>query len=77
MLRLILLIFLTRLSIAGYVIQDSYVPSNFFDMFDFFTGEDPTQGYGKFDHAYIRDHDLIKGSQLSRSAWSTRRWPFE
>lgn len=26
-----------RLSIAGYTLEDDYTPSNFFDMFDFFT----------------------------------------
>jgi hypothetical protein len=36
-----------RLSIAGYVLQDSFNPTGFFDNFDFFTGEDPTQGFGK------------------------------
>jgi hypothetical protein len=47
MLSWILLSFLARLSIAGYVLQDSYTSSNFFDMFNFFTGPDPTQGFGK------------------------------
>jgi hypothetical protein len=33
-------------SIAGYVIEDEYNPSNFLDGFTAFTGEDPTQGFG-------------------------------
>ncbi|KAF2801878.1 putative endo-1,3(4)-beta-glucanase, partial [Mytilinidion resinicola] len=33
---------LIRLSIAGYVLQDDYSSANFFNMFDFFTGDDPT-----------------------------------
>jgi hypothetical protein len=35
-----------RLSIAGYTLQDSYNPSNFFDQFNFFDGKDPTDGFG-------------------------------
>lgn len=31
-------------SIAGYVVQDDYSPENFFSMFDFYTGADPTNG---------------------------------
>jgi hypothetical protein len=45
-LRFILLFQFFSLSIAGYVLQDAYQASNFFDMFNFFTGPDPTQGYG-------------------------------
>jgi hypothetical protein len=30
---------------AAYTLQDDYSPSNFFNMFDFFTGADPTNGY--------------------------------
>jgi hypothetical protein len=36
-----------HLSIAGYVIQDEYNPSNFLDSFTAFTGADPTDGFGK------------------------------
>lgn len=35
-----------RPSIAGYVLVDDYNPSTFFNMFDFFTGADPTEGAG-------------------------------
>jgi hypothetical protein len=34
-------------SIAGYVIEDEYNPSNFLDSFTAFTGLDPTEGFGK------------------------------
>ena len=30
---------------AAYTLQDDYSPNNFFSMFDFFTGADPTNGY--------------------------------
>jgi hypothetical protein len=30
---------------AAYTLQDDYSPNNFFNMFDFFTGPDPTNGY--------------------------------
>ena len=30
---------------AAYRLIDNYTPSNFGDMFDFFTGDDPTHGY--------------------------------
>ncbi|KAF1353710.1 concanavalin A-like lectin/glucanase domain-containing protein [Delphinella strobiligena] len=33
------------LSIAGYVLEDDYSVSNFFDMFTFFTSSDPTNGF--------------------------------
>jgi hypothetical protein len=39
---------LPSLSIAGYVLQDDYNATTFFDMFDAFTGADPTQGFVKF-----------------------------
>ncbi|KIW07452.1 uncharacterized protein PV09_01424 [Verruconis gallopava] len=48
MLRFAELLPLIQLCNAVYVIQDAYTPSNFFDMFDFFTGPDPTQGFVKF-----------------------------
>lgn len=33
------------LSVAGYALVDDYSGANFFNMFDFFTGADPTNGY--------------------------------
>ncbi|QDS67775.1 hypothetical protein FKW77_006451 [Venturia effusa] len=36
------------MSIAGYALKDAYTPSNFFDQFNFFTGDDPTQGTVKY-----------------------------
>ncbi|KAF2088080.1 glycoside hydrolase family 16 protein, partial [Saccharata proteae CBS 121410] len=36
---------LVHLSIAGYVVHDTYDPSNFFDQFSFFDQTDPTQGF--------------------------------
>ncbi|KAL1311625.1 hypothetical protein AAFC00_001736 [Neodothiora populina] len=35
-------------SIAGYVLEDDYSPSKFFDMFSFFTWDDPTHGFVKY-----------------------------
>jgi len=34
--------------IAGYVLQDDYNPTTFFDMFNAYTGTDPTHGFVKF-----------------------------
>lgn len=39
------LTFLVPSAQAAYTLQDDYSPSNFFNMFDFFTGADPTNGY--------------------------------
>jgi hypothetical protein len=41
---------LARLSIAGYVIQDDYNPSNFVGSFKAFSGADPTDGFGMTSH---------------------------
>lgn len=35
-------------AMASYVLEDSYTPSNFFSMFEFFTGPDPTSGLVQF-----------------------------
>lgn len=40
----LLAVALARLSEAGYVLEDDYSGSNFFNMFNFFTGQDPTHG---------------------------------
>ncbi|KAE9978513.1 hypothetical protein EG328_001423 [Venturia inaequalis] len=45
---LLLSLSLTQTSIAGYALKDAYTPSNFFNSFNFFTGDDPTQGTVKF-----------------------------
>jgi len=34
-------------SIAGYALEDDYNPSTFFNMFEFFSGPDPTNGFGR------------------------------
>ncbi|KAI9873128.1 MAG: hypothetical protein M1830_000807 [Pleopsidium flavum] len=48
------------LSIAGYVIEDDYTPSTLFNMFDFFTGHDPTNGYVSYvDQATAQSTGLI------------------
>jgi hypothetical protein len=36
------------IAIAGYVLQDDYNPSNWFNMFTAFTGADPTDGFVQF-----------------------------
>lgn len=44
---LFLTVALARSSIADYVLEDDYSPSKFFDMFNFFSGKDPTHGFGE------------------------------
>ncbi|KAF2756718.1 hypothetical protein EJ05DRAFT_74508 [Pseudovirgaria hyperparasitica] len=39
---------LVRLSVAGYVLQDDYSGGNFFNMFNFYTGGDPTHGFVRY-----------------------------
>ena len=34
-----------KAAVAGYSLADDYSGSKFFDMFDFFTGHDPTNGF--------------------------------
>ncbi|MCJ1361263.1 hypothetical protein MMC16_000361 [Acarospora aff. strigata] len=54
---------LVDLSIAGYVLQDDYSPNNFFDMFDFFTGRDPTNGYVTYvDRGTAQNTGLISNN---------------
>jgi hypothetical protein len=38
----------SRLSIAGYVLQDAYIPDNFLDGFNAFSSKDPTDGFVKY-----------------------------
>ncbi|KAJ9619908.1 hypothetical protein H2203_008182 [Taxawa tesnikishii (nom. ined.)] len=47
-------------SIAGYVLEDDYSPSNFFDMFSFWTSSDPTHGFVDYvDQSTAQDSGLI------------------
>ncbi|KAF1992133.1 glycoside hydrolase family 16 protein, partial [Aulographum hederae CBS 113979] len=51
---------LVNFSIAGYVLEDDYSPSTFFDKFDFFTDEDPTHGFVKYvDQGTAQQSGLI------------------
>jgi hypothetical protein len=43
---------LFKLSIAGYVLEDDYNPSNLLDEFTAFSGPDPTQGFGMCSGSY-------------------------
>lgn len=45
LITLLLSLLFIDFSIAGYVLEDDYSPSNFFDMFSFFTSSDPTHGF--------------------------------
>ena len=50
---------LVSLSCAGYTLQDDYT-SNFFSMFDFFTDDDPTNGYVNYvDQTTAQSSGLI------------------
>jgi len=45
---------------AGWVLEDDYNPSNFFDMFSFWTGADPTHGFVDYvDQADAQSAGLI------------------
>ena len=44
-LQIFALLFFIRSTIAGYVLEDDYTPSNFFNMFSFWTSGDPTHGF--------------------------------
>lgn len=41
----LIIIYLTRATLAAYTLQDDYSSSNFFSQFTFFTDADPTNGY--------------------------------
>ena len=50
-------------SIAGYVLEDDYSASNFFDMFSFFTDTDPTHGFVNYvDQATAQSSGLASTS---------------
>lgn len=52
-----------NLSIAGYVLKDDYNSAVFFDMFDFWTSEDPTHGFVQYiDQTSARNQGLISNS---------------
>ncbi|PSN63503.1 hypothetical protein BS50DRAFT_458362, partial [Corynespora cassiicola Philippines] len=69
---------LFRLSIAGYVLEDDYM-TDFYGHFDFFTDEDPTNGFVKYvDEATAREMNLINASTTAPVEWgvdSTNKTP--
>ncbi|KAK7542798.1 concanavalin A-like lectin/glucanase domain-containing protein [Phyllosticta citribraziliensis] len=56
---------LSRVS-ADYVLVDDYEPSNFFDKFDFFTANDPTQGYVDYVNQTSAQEDGLIGNTSDR-----------
>ena len=47
--------------VAGYSLVDDYSGSKFFDMFDFFTGPDPTNGFVNYvDQGTAQSQGLVK-----------------
>jgi len=71
----LLAILLIQSSIAGYVLVDNYEPSTFFEMFDFYTGSDPTDGTGlcvEFRSLYQSNmlYSRIRGSKYSAIIWT-------
>lgn len=51
---------------AGYILEDSYTPDNFFSMFDFFTASDPTDGFVRFlDQSAAQAAGLIETNNNS------------
>ncbi|KAF2460070.1 concanavalin A-like lectin/glucanase domain-containing protein [Lineolata rhizophorae] len=48
---------------GGFVLSDDYNPSNFFDKFNFYTGQDPTHGFVDYiDQSSAHDGGLIDAS---------------
>lgn len=63
LLRTIAVAALVRPSIAGYALEDDYSTKNFFDMFEFFTEPDPTNGFVHFvDQSTAQNTGLISTS---------------
>ncbi|KAJ5179177.1 hypothetical protein N7492_002387 [Penicillium capsulatum] len=56
-----------HLSTAAYILQDDYTTSNsFFDKFEFFTEQDPTNGFVQYvDQATAKSNGLIKANGKS------------
>jgi hypothetical protein len=48
------------LGIAGYVLEDDYSPSTFLNSFTAFSGQDPTDGFGKKLHGDCYRRQLMK-----------------
>ncbi|KAK7527798.1 concanavalin A-like lectin/glucanase domain-containing protein [Phyllosticta citriasiana] len=63
---LILLTILLSRAAADYVLVDDYEPSNFFDKFDFFTANDPTQGYVDYVNKSYAQADGLIGNTSDR-----------
>ncbi|KAI9741089.1 MAG: hypothetical protein M1834_002802 [Cirrosporium novae-zelandiae] len=57
---------LSKLSVAGYTLEDDYSTSNFFSMFDFFTETDPTNGFVEYvDQSTAQSSGLISNNGSS------------
>jgi hypothetical protein len=50
-------------SIAGYALEDDYNPFTFFNMFEFFSGSDPTNGFGR-PYTIHDEADLMTKSKI-------------
>ena len=51
---------LTKTALAAYSLVDDYSGANFFNMFDFYTGSDPTNGYVSYvDQGTAQSQGLI------------------
>ncbi|KAI9728012.1 MAG: hypothetical protein M1828_005417 [Chrysothrix sp. TS-e1954] len=60
---------LADIATAGYDIQDNYAPSDFFSMFSFFTGSDPTGGLVDY-----LDQGSAQGAGLLSTTANNVRW---
>ena len=59
---------LFKTCIAGYVLEDDYM-TDFYGNFDFFTGQDPTEGFVEYvDEATARQTNLINASMTTTTS---------
>ena len=57
-------------ALAGYGVQDTYAPSDFFSMFSFFTGADPTGGFVDYVDQQTAQSDGLLSTTSSSVRWN-------
>ncbi|KAJ9648403.1 hypothetical protein H2199_001258 [Coniosporium tulheliwenetii] len=69
---------LVSIALAQYALVDEYLPTNFFDKFNFYTGPDPTWGHVHYkNRSYAQDNGLINtySDHIRLGVDTTNRWP--
>ncbi|EON64227.1 hypothetical protein W97_03457 [Coniosporium apollinis CBS 100218] len=69
---------LVSVTLAQYALIDEYLPTNFFDKFNFYTGPDPTWGHVHYkNRSYAQDNGLINtySDHVRLGVDTTNRWP--